>query len=42
MKKHIHLSRHACGGWGVSQTMTQYDGGVVGGPEEAKILWHNK
>ena len=27
---------------GVSQTMTQYDRGVGGGPEEAKIVWHNK
>ena len=30
-------------GGGVSQIMTQYDwGGGGGGPEEAKIVWHNK
>ena len=27
---------------GVSQTMTQYDRGVGGGPEEVKIVWRNK
>ena len=41
-KTYSFIASYMWGVGGVSQTMTQYGRGGDGGPEEAKIVCHNK